>query len=91
MKSALAKRSIIVGGHKTSISLEDAFWNELKMIAAEREMTLSELVSSIDSSREQPNLSSTIRLFVLHYYLNAGDRQAPQRVASRARLRSSAR
>jgi len=47
MKSSVAKRSIVLGGHKTSISLEDAFWNGMKMIAWERRMTLSELVGSI--------------------------------------------
>ena len=73
MRSLIAKRSIVIGGHKTSISLEDAFWNELKMIAGEREMNLSELVSSIDQSREHGNLSSAIRLFVLdHYRAQAG-------------------
>jgi predicted DNA-binding ribbon-helix-helix protein len=75
MKSSIAKRSIVVGGHKTSISLEDAFWNEMKMIAGERDMTLSELVSSIDVSREHGNLSSAIRLFVLGYHTNDAERQ----------------
>jgi predicted DNA-binding ribbon-helix-helix protein len=75
MKSSIAKRSIVVASHKTSISLEDAFWNELKMIAGEREMTLSELVSSIDVSRVHGNLSSAIRLFVLGYYTNDAERQ----------------
>jgi predicted DNA-binding ribbon-helix-helix protein len=72
MKSSIRKRSIVVGGHKTSISLEDAFWNDMKMIAREREVTLSELVSSIDVSRVHGNLSSAIRLFVLY----AGCRRA---------------
>jgi predicted DNA-binding ribbon-helix-helix protein len=75
MKSSIPKRSVVVGGHKTGISLEDAFWNEMKMIASEREVTLSELVSSIDVSREHGNLSSAIRLFVLAYYTRGGDRQ----------------
>ena len=70
MKSTIAKRSIVVAGHKTSLSLEDAFWTELKMIAGEREMTLSELVGSIDQSREHSNLSSAIRLFILDYYVS---------------------
>jgi predicted DNA-binding ribbon-helix-helix protein len=94
MKSPIPKRSLVVGGRKTNVSVEDAFWNELKMIAAEREMTVSELVSSIDSSREHPNLSSAIRLFVLNYYMHTSRRRAltaPQRDASRARLKSSAR
>ena len=62
------KRSIIIAGHKTSISVEDAFWNSLREIAAVKEMTLSELVASIDKDRQQNNLSSHIRLFVLEHY-----------------------
>jgi predicted DNA-binding ribbon-helix-helix protein len=76
MKSSIAKRSIVVSGHKTSISLEDAFWNEMKMIAGERKVTLSDLVSSIDVSRNHGNLSSAIRLFVLGHYTSGADRQA---------------
>jgi predicted DNA-binding ribbon-helix-helix protein len=93
MKSSIAKRSIVVAGHKTSISLEDAFWNEMKMIAGEREMTLSELVSSIDSSREHGNLSSAIRLFVLSHYTNEAGRQphtTQMRFASGGRLKAPA-
>jgi predicted DNA-binding ribbon-helix-helix protein len=62
------KRSIVVGGHKTSVSLEAAFWNGMKTVAAERGRTLSELVSEIDADRQQGNLSSAIRLFVLGHY-----------------------
>jgi predicted DNA-binding ribbon-helix-helix protein len=68
MKSLVIKRSIVVGGHKTSVSLEQAFWNGLKEIASIRKVTLSELVESIDSGRDQGNLSSAIRLFVLGHY-----------------------
>jgi len=68
MKSLVVKRSIVVGGHKTSVSLEQAFWNGLKEIASHRKVTLSELVGSIDSGRDQGNLSSAIRLFVLGHY-----------------------
>jgi predicted DNA-binding ribbon-helix-helix protein len=68
MKSPVVKRSIVVAGHKTSVSLEDAFWNCLKDIANEREMTLSDLVATIDTDRRHGNLSSAIRLFVLDYY-----------------------
>ena len=63
-KSRVIKRSIMVGGHKTSISLEDVFWNELRAIAYERNVHLSQLVGEIDSGRRHVNLSSTIRLFV---------------------------
>jgi predicted DNA-binding ribbon-helix-helix protein len=73
MKSPVVKRSIVITGHKTSVSLEDAFWSGLKDIAAARNMTLSELVASIDADRRQGNLSSAIRLFVLdHYRTQAG-------------------
>ena len=68
MKSPVLKRSIIVGGHKTSVSLEEAFWNSMKEISGQRDMTLSELVGEIDSNRQQGNLSSAIRLFVLDYF-----------------------
>ena len=49
MKSPVIKRSIVIAGHKTSVSLEDAFWKGLKDIAVSRHMTLSDLVASIDS------------------------------------------
>jgi len=68
MKSLVIKRSVVVAGHKTSVSLEDAFWKGLKDIARERHATLSELVGTIDSEREYGNLSSALRLFVLDFY-----------------------
>ena len=68
MKSPVVKRSIVVAGHKTSVSLEEAFWNGMKEISGERNMTLSELVGEIDSKRQQGNLSSAIRLFVLDHF-----------------------
>jgi|SoimicMinimDraft_17_1059745.scaffolds.fasta_scaffold14177_1 predicted DNA-binding ribbon-helix-helix protein len=69
MKSSLiVKRSIVVAGHKTSVSLEDAYWKSLKEIASGRNMTLSSLVTAVDSERPQSNLSSAIRLFVLDFY-----------------------
>jgi predicted DNA-binding ribbon-helix-helix protein len=70
MKSPVIKRSIVVAGHKTSVSLEDAFWKGLKEIADDRDVTLSDLVSSIDTDRQQGNLSSAIRLFVLDHFRN---------------------
>ena len=68
MKSPILKRSILIGGHKTSVSLEDAFWSGMKEISRQRDMTLSELAREIDSNRQQGNLSSAIRLFVLDYF-----------------------
>jgi len=60
----LRKRSVLIAGHKTSVSLEGAFWEELRAIAAEREMPLGRLIEEIDMTRGG-NLSSAIRLFVL--------------------------
>ena len=68
MKSPVVKRSIVIAGHKTSVSLEDAFWRGLKEIANSRHITLSDLVGSIDTERKHGNLSSAIRLFVLNHY-----------------------
>lgn len=65
MKSLVVKRSIVIGGHKTSVSLEEPFWLGLKEIAHGQQMTLSTMVSDIDTRRRQGNLSSAIRLFVL--------------------------
>ena len=85
MKSPVVKRSIVIAGHKTSVSLEDAFWTGLKDIASARNMTLSDLVASIDGGRQQGNLSSAIRLFVLEYYRAQADGdhgQGPERGGS---------
>jgi predicted DNA-binding ribbon-helix-helix protein len=73
MKSEVIKRSIVIAGHKTSVSLEEAFWRSLKDIARGRDLTLSELVASIDSNRRHGNLSSAIRLFVLDHYRSGAD------------------
>jgi predicted DNA-binding ribbon-helix-helix protein len=67
-KSLVIKRSIVVGGHKTSVSLEDDFWDALKEIAREHRVTLSDLVGSLDEQRQHRNLSSTLRLYVLNHY-----------------------
>ena len=58
MKSPVVKRSIVIAGHKTSVSLEEAFWRGLKDIAATRRVSLSDLVGSIDTERQHGNLSS---------------------------------
>src|SRR6267154_2926568 len=78
MKSPVVKRSIVVAGHKTSVSLEEAFWNGMKEISGLRGMTLSELVGDIDSNRQQGNLSSAIRLFVLDYFRTSALSAAPE-------------
>jgi predicted DNA-binding ribbon-helix-helix protein len=73
MKSPVVKRSIVIAGHKTSVSLEDDFWKGLKDIANSRNMTLSEVVAMIDTDRRHGNLSSGIRLFVLDHYRAQGE------------------
>jgi predicted DNA-binding ribbon-helix-helix protein len=68
MKSLIIKRSIVLADHKTSVGLEDAFWNGLKEIAKWRDETLSHLIASINADRQHANLSSAIRLYVLGFY-----------------------
>jgi predicted DNA-binding ribbon-helix-helix protein len=77
VKSPIVKRSIVIAGHKTSVSIEDAFWTALKDIAASRGSTVAELVAAIDAGRRHGNLSSAVRMFVLDYFRAAagGERQ----------------
>ena len=63
--SHLVKRSLTISGHRTSISLEDAFWLQMKALARRRGMSLSALVAEIDAERGGANLSSAIWVFVL--------------------------
>jgi predicted DNA-binding ribbon-helix-helix protein len=65
MKSSIVKRSVVIDGHKTSVTLEDPFWRSLKEIAHDQGATMSKMVAEIDKTRQQGNLSSAIRLFVL--------------------------
>ena len=74
--SPVRKRSVVINGHRTSISLEDAFWNALREIASTKDVTLSALVTQIDDDRQmhkQVNLSSAIRLAVLDYYRSGAE------------------
>jgi predicted DNA-binding ribbon-helix-helix protein len=68
MKSTVVCHTIVLAGHKTSVSLEDAFWEGLRVIAKDQRKTLSDLVGSIDTNRKHGNLSSALRLFVLSHY-----------------------
>ena len=72
MKSFIVKRSVVVGGQRTSVSLEDPFWSSIREIAHAEGTTVSKLIANIDNTREQNNLSSAIRVFVLNYVLNRG-------------------
>jgi predicted DNA-binding ribbon-helix-helix protein len=94
MKSLVIRRSIVVTGHPTSISCEDAFWSALKEIAKTRNVTVSNLVAAIDAERQHGNLSSAIRLFVLGDYrkqlsdLNGGNSPAEVEAATQTELRT---
>jgi predicted DNA-binding ribbon-helix-helix protein len=66
--AAIVKRSVLIAGHATSVSVEAAFWEGLKAMAASEGLSLNALVARIDGSRETPNLSSAIRLAVLAHY-----------------------
>ena len=73
MKSLVVKRSVVIDGHKTSVSLEDAFWSDLKEIAHTQRVTLSKVITEIDKGRQQGNLSSAIRVFVFDQVRARGD------------------
>lgn len=77
--TAITKRSVVIAGHRTSVSLEAAFWRELKRIAAARRVTVNQLVAEIDRGRSS-NLSSAIRVFVLEAVSRqAGDESGGER------------
>jgi predicted DNA-binding ribbon-helix-helix protein len=80
VSSVVYKRSIKIGGRYSSVSLEDAFWNALKEIAAAQCISVYDLVSKIDSARElelRGNLSSALRLFVLKHYRELAETKRP--------------
>lgn len=62
------KHSFNISGHQTSITLEDEFWQALKSIAAEQQQSLAQLIIKIDNKRSDENLSSAVRVFILHHY-----------------------
>ncbi len=70
----VVKRSVVIAGHRTSVSLEPAFWDALKAVAARRGVSLNRLIAEIDAARTG-NLSSAIRVFVLNSFRD--DRAAP--------------
>ncbi len=82
MPSPVIKRSIVIANHKTSVSLEDPFWNGLKEIAGIRRTTLSNLIGTIDSQRHEANLSSAIRLYVLAHFRTPTTAASPDRVGN---------
>jgi predicted DNA-binding ribbon-helix-helix protein len=64
-RAAIVKRSLTIAGHRTSISLEDAFWSRLKALAALRRRSIGAMIAEIDAGRDGANLSSAIRVYVL--------------------------
>ena len=70
--SSVIKRSLVVAGHATSISLEEAFWFALKDLARRRGQSIAALVSDIDDNRAGQNLSSAIRVYLLQATRDAG-------------------
>jgi predicted DNA-binding ribbon-helix-helix protein len=68
MNSQIVKRSVVIAGRQKRISVEEAVWKALREIATCRDSTLPDLLTTIDSSRNQGNLSSAVRLFVLNFY-----------------------
>jgi predicted DNA-binding ribbon-helix-helix protein len=67
-KSQIIKRSIVIDGHKTSVSLEGPFWTALQEITKAQSVRASKLIAKIDRARNHANLSSAIRQYVLDYY-----------------------
>ena len=65
--AGVVKRSVVIAGHRTSVSLEQAFWDAIKQIAAEDGVSLAALVARVDAGRGRANLSSALRVFVLEW------------------------
>jgi len=85
MKSAIVKRSVVLRGHKTSVSLEKEFWDGLREIADVKKTALSSLLLKIDSERHNANLSSAIRIYVFEYFRRSDptpNRRSSARTAS---------
>jgi predicted DNA-binding ribbon-helix-helix protein len=78
LPSEVRKRSIVIAGHRTSVSLEEPFWTALKEMASARRVALFELVAEIDRDRQYGNLSSAVRVFVLEHYRNLAEGRTKQ-------------
>jgi predicted DNA-binding ribbon-helix-helix protein len=74
----VSKRSIMIAGHRTSVSIEQPFWDQLRRIADERGSSTAALIAGIDQGRKRQNLSSAIRVFVLEQALKGAKISAPQ-------------
>jgi predicted DNA-binding ribbon-helix-helix protein len=89
MKSVVIKRSILINGRKTSVSLENEFWDALHEIADRGDIALSTIVDQIDTGRDNINLSSAIRVFVLNHFRPLSGREVEQNSCSRRRSTNS--
>jgi len=85
MRSKIVKRSVVIAGLKTSVSLEDSFWAALKEVAREQKVPLCELITSIGAQRGPGNLSSALRLFVLEHFRELALRAQSSRAAEMQR------
>jgi predicted DNA-binding ribbon-helix-helix protein len=77
MKSSIVKRSVVIQGHKTSVSLEQPFWDTFRDIAEAERVTTSALLRKVDAERQHSNLSSAIRVFVLQHMREVASASAP--------------
>lgn len=77
--SLVAKRSVIVDGRKTSVSIEEPFWRTLRTIAKAHDKTISNLISEIKATREGANLSSATRVYTLEYFLSLAQQRESRR------------
>jgi predicted DNA-binding ribbon-helix-helix protein len=80
----LSKHSLVIAGHRTSISLERAFWDRLQTIARERQVSSASLVAAVDAERGEANLSSALRVFVLKETARRGEATGPLMRSDRA-------
>ncbi len=85
-RARVVKRSLVVAGHRTSVSLEDAFWRRLQAIAISRRISVNSLAAEVDAARGEANLSSALRVFVLETValdLDPGDAGEDRRLGDR--------
>ena len=75
--AGLKKRSLTIAGHRTSVSLEAPFWDALGRLARARGLSVQALVAEIDRGRQDKNLSSAIRVYVLGAYMAPGNQAVP--------------
>jgi predicted DNA-binding ribbon-helix-helix protein len=73
----IIKRSIMIAGHRTSVSVEEPFWHRLRLIAESRGCSMAQMIATIDQARKRQNLSSAIRVFVLEQALESDIVSAP--------------